>query len=255
MTMNDEQLLRYSRQLMMPDIEVAGQEKLLAASVAIVGLGGLGCPVALYLAAAGVGRLTLIDFDEVDMTNLQRQIAHRTEDVGRLKVASAADAIAAINPGTDVIQVTERLDEDNIDDMLNGIDVVVDGSDNFNTRFLVNDACVRRRIPLVSGAAIQLEGQLMVYDPADPDSPCYRCLYKTAGDEDMNCAEFGVAAPLVGVVGAMQAMETLKLIAGVGKSLAGFLLVFDARSAEWRKLKLPRNPDCAACGATRKTGS
>jgi len=248
MTMNDEQLLRYSRQIMMADIEIAGQEKLLDATVLVVGLGGLGCPAALYLAAAGVGHLKLADFDEVELTNLQRQIAHKTDDIGRLKASSAADSIRAINPETESTELTERLDEHSIDSALEDVDVVLDGSDNFATRFMVNDACVRTGTKLVSGAAIQMEGQLMVFDPALEDGPCYRCLYQEAGEE-LNCAEFGVAAPLVGVVGSMQAMEALKLIVGVGRSLAGYLLVFDGRSAEWRKLKLPRNPSCRTCGA------
>ncbi len=247
MTMDDDQLLRYSRQLMMQDIEVAGQEKLLDATVLVVGLGGLGCPIAMYLAAAGVGHLILADFDEVDMTNLQRQIAHRTQDVGRLKATSAADTIREINPGTRITEVTERLDAGSIGPLLKDVDIVVDATDNFDTRFMINDACVQHRKRLVSGAAIQLEGQIMVYDPDLENGPCYRCLYQDA-TEDMTCAEFGVAAPLVGVVGTMQAMETLKLIVGVGRSLAGYLLVFDARNAEWRKLKLPRNPACQTCG-------
>lgn len=247
-TMDDDQLLRYSRQIMMQDIEIAGQEKLLGATVLIVGLGGLGCPAALYLAAAGVGHLKLADFDTVEMTNLQRQIAHRTEDVGRLKTESAAGAIAALNPGTRVTQITERLDTESMAQALEDVDVVIDGTDNFTTRFQVNDACVDSETALVSGAAIQMEGQLMVYDPAVEGAPCYRCLYQDANDDGLNCAEFGVAAPLVGVVGTMQAMEALKLIVGVGDSLAGFLLVYDAKRSDWRKLKLPKNPACRTCG-------
>ncbi|MDZ7684134.1 MAG: ThiF family adenylyltransferase [Gammaproteobacteria bacterium] len=194
-----------------------------------------------------MGHLKLADFDVVEMTNLQRQIAHKTDDIGRPKTSSAAAAIRAINPGTRITELTDRLDDESIDDVLGDVDVVVDGSDNFATRFMVNDACVRNQTALVSGAAIQMEGQLMVFDPALKDGPCYRCLYQEAGEE-LNCAEFGVAAPLVGVIGSMQAMEALKLIIGVGRSLGGFLLVFDARSAEWRKLKLPKNPSCKTCG-------
>ncbi|HKI74938.1 MAG TPA: molybdopterin-synthase adenylyltransferase MoeB [Pseudomonadales bacterium] len=248
MSMNDEDLLRYSRQIMLPDIEVAGQEKLLAATVLVVGLGGLGCPAALYLAAAGVGHLILVDFDTVDITNLQRQIAHGTEDVGRLKVESARDAIADLNPNTRVTCVAERLTADSVARLVENVDLVVDGSDNFDTRFIVNDACVARRKPLVSAAAIQLEGQAMVYDPAVSDCACYRCLYQDASDAQFNCAENGVAAPVVGIMGTIQAMEALKLIVGSGQTLAGYLLVFDAKTMDWRKLKLPRNPKCKTCG-------
>lgn len=244
--MNDDQLLRYSRQIMMPDIDINGQDRLLDSTALIVGLGGLGCPAAMYLAAAGVGHLILADFDTVEITNLQRQIAHRTADIGRPKVESAAETIEAINPEVRLTRVTERLDADLLGKLIRDVDIVLDGTDNFDTRFMVNDACVAHRKRLVSGAAIQMEGQIMVYEPNLDEGPCYRCLYQDAG-EDLNCAEFGVAAPLVGVIGSMQAMEALKLLVGVGRSLAGFLLVFDARNAEWRKLKLPRNPACPAC--------
>jgi molybdopterin/thiamine biosynthesis adenylyltransferase len=248
--MNDEELLRYSRQIMLPDIEIAGQEKLLAANVLIVGLGGLGCPAALYLAAAGVGHLLLADFDEVDLSNLQRQIAHGTKDIGRLKVDSARDAILELNPATRVTTISERLDEDTLAGLVSDVDLVVDGTDNFDTRFLINDVCVRTRTPLVSGAAIQLEGQVMVYDPRVEDCACYRCLYQDASDARFNCAENGVAAPVVGVIGTIQATEALKLIVGTGQSLAGYLLVFDAKNMDWRKLRVPRNPKCRSCGTT-----
>ncbi|MEX0941187.1 MAG: molybdopterin-synthase adenylyltransferase MoeB [Pseudomonadales bacterium] len=245
--MNDDELLRYSRQIMLPDIDIEGQEKLLAAHVLIMGLGGLGSPVALYLAAAGVGHLTLVDFDQVDLSNLQRQIVHGTADIGRLKAESARDRIADINPNTTVTCITEKLDQEGISLAIAGVDLVVDGTDNFTTRFEVNQACVTTRTPLVSGAAIQLEGQVMVYDPRDPACPCYQCLYQDASDEQFNCAENGVAAPVVGIIGTVQAMETVKLIIGIGQSLAGYLLVFDAKAMEWRKLKLPRNSACKVC--------
>ena len=248
MTMNDNQLLRYSRQIMMPEIDIAGQEKLLAAKVLIVGLGGLGSPAALYLASTGVGHLVLADFDTVNLSNLQRQIAHGMSDIGRPKVESARDAIADLNPDTRVTCVEVRLDSETLSDIITDVDLVVDGSDNFETRFMVNEVCVETRTPLVSAAAIQLEGQMMVYDPSMIDCACYRCLYQEAGDGELNCAENGVAAPVVGIMGTLQAMEALKLIAGVGESLAGHLLVFDAKYMEWRKLKLPRNPRCATCG-------
>ena len=247
MSMNDDDLLRYSRQIMLPEIEIAGQEKLLAAKVLVVGLGGLGSPAALYLSATGVGHLVLADFDSVDLSNLQRQIAHGTADVGRLKVESARDAIHGLNPNTRVTCVSVRLDDETLRDIITDIDLVVDGSDNFETRFMVNEVCVETGTPLVSAAAIQLEGQIMVYDPAVPDCACYRCLYQDANDGQFNCAENGVAAPVVGIMGSIQAMEALKLIVGMGETLAGYLLVFDAKTMEWRKLKLPKNPNCATC--------
>ncbi|MCB1693002.1 MAG: molybdopterin-synthase adenylyltransferase MoeB [Pseudomonadales bacterium] len=249
--MNDDELLRYSRQIMLPDIEIEGQEKLLAATVVIVGLGGLGCPVALYLAAAGVGHLVLVDFDEVDLSNLQRQIAHGTDDIGRPKVQSARDAIARLNPGTQVTCINERLEGDALLARIKGASVVVDGSDNFKTRYAVNKACVETGTPLVSGAAIQLEGQAMVYDPSLEDGPCYQCLYQDASDAQFNCAENGVAAPVVGVIGTIQATEVVKLIVGKGTTLAGYLLVFDAKHMDFRKLKLPRNPSCRVCAKKR----
>lgn len=251
--MNDDELLRYNRQIMLQDIEIAGQEKLLAAKVLIVGLGGLGCPAAMYLAAAGVGHLVLLDFDEVDLSNLQRQIAHGTSDIGRLKVASARDAILELNPGTRVTAISDKLDRAAMEALVAEVDLVLDGTDNFETRFLVNEACVGTKTPLVSGAAIQLEGQMMVYDPGVEDSPCYRCLYQEASDARLNCAENGVAAPVVGVVGTLQALEAMKLILGLGESLAGYLLVFDAKNMEWRKLILPRNPDCMTCGGADRS--
>ncbi len=247
--MDDNALLRYSRQIMLPDIEVAGQEALLAATVLIVGLGGLGSPVCLYLAAAGVGHLILADFDTVDLSNLQRQIAHRTSDVGELKVRSAANAITEINPGVRVTCIEERLDGAALLAAVTAADVVVDGTDNFSVRYKISDACVQTATPLVSGAATGLEGQLMVYDPRIPGAPCYRCLYDGADDRVLNCAEAGVAAPTVGVIGTLQASETIKLIVGYGKSLAGHLLVWDARYMEFHKLKLTKNPNCPGCGA------
>jgi molybdopterin-synthase adenylyltransferase len=251
--MNDDDLLRYSRQIMLPDIEIAGQEKLNAATVLIMGLGGLGCPIALYLAAAGVGHLWLVDFDTVDLTNLQRQIAHGTADIGRLKVDSASDAIHALNPSVRISCISDRLEADGLREIITKVDVVVDGTDNFTTRFMINELCVETRTPLVSGAAIGLEGQVMVYDPRIASCPCYRCLYPNADDGQFNCALNGVAAPVVGMIGTVQAMEALKLIVGIGESLAGYLLVMDAKYMEWRKLRLPRNPDCPTCSTPAGT--
>ena len=245
--MNDEELLRYSRQIMLPEIEIDGQEKLLNSRVLIVGLGGLGCPVAMYLAAAGVGHLVLADFDVVDLSNLQRQIAHTTAGVGQLKVASAKQTISALNPNVEVTCIDQHLDKSALSSQINLADLVLDCTDNFSIRFEIDELCVANNTPLVSGAAIRLEGQVMVYDPKTPDSPCYRCLYQEANDVALNCSENGVAAPVVGVIGTIQAMEAIKLLAGFGQSLAGHLLVFDAKSMNWHKLKLSRNPACKTC--------
>ncbi|MCZ6501420.1 MAG: molybdopterin-synthase adenylyltransferase MoeB [Gammaproteobacteria bacterium] len=245
--MKDEELLRYSRQIMLPEIEIDGQEKLLNSRVLIVGLGGLGCPVAMYLAAAGVGHLVLADFDVVDLSNLQRQIAHTTDGVGQLKVASAMQTISALNPNVKVTCIDQQFDTDTLIFQINLADLVLDCTDNFNIRFEINELCVTNNTPLVSGAAIRLEGQVMVFDPKMPDCPCYRCLYQEADDVALNCSENGVAAPVVGVIGTIQAVEAIKLLAGFGQSLAGYLLVFDAKSMNWRKLKLSRNPACITC--------
>jgi len=246
--MNDEELLRYSRQIMLPEIEISGQEKLAAARVLILGMGGLGSPVAIYLTTAGVGHLTLVDHDVVDLSNLQRQVLHGEADLNRPKVESAADTLRAYNPALSLHLINQKLSQEQLEAELTEIDLVVDATDNFATRFITNDACRNTNTPLVSGAAIRLEGQLMVYDPRDPEKPCYRCLYQDASDDGLNCAENGVAAPVVGIIGTMQAMEAVKLICGFGESLAGYLLVFDAKYADWRKLKLPKNPACPGCG-------
>ncbi|MDE0190229.1 MAG: molybdopterin-synthase adenylyltransferase MoeB [Gammaproteobacteria bacterium] len=244
---NDEALLRYSRQIMLPEFDVAGQQALLEAHVLVVGLGGLGSPSALYLAAAGVGSLTLVDHDIVDVSNLQRQIIHDQACVGLPKVDSAAARIASLNPDTRVETVAARLDGPELDAVVADADVVLDGTDNFVARYAINAACIRNKTPLVSGAAIRLEGQITVIDPRRDDAPCYRCLYGDAGDEALNCAENGVAAPLVGIVGSVQAMEAMKLIAGVGETLTGYVLHLDAKRMEWRKLKLTKDPDCRTC--------
>jgi adenylyltransferase/sulfurtransferase len=242
--MNDEQLLRYSRQIMLPQVDVSGQQKLLDANVLIVGLGGLGSPIALYLAGAGVGHLILADHDDVDLSNLQRQIAHQSRSVGRSKVESAAEAIHALNPDVRVTTLKERLAGDSLVRAIAGADVVIDGTDNFLVRYAINDACFDAGKPLVSGAAIRMEGQVAVFDPRVPDSPCYRCLYPRGDDEALNCSENGVAAPLVGIIGSVQAMEAWKLITGVGETLVGWMLYFDAASMEWHKLRLRRDPAC-----------
>jgi len=246
--MNDNQLLRYSRQIMLPDVDIVGQEKLLAARVLIIGLGGLGSPVAMYLAAAGVGHLTLVDFDAVDLTNLQRQIIHTTDRIGINKAASAAQTLRELNPDVSITYIEKLLDADALATQIKQATVVVDCTDNFTTRFAINAACVATKVPLVSGAAIRLEGQIAVFDSRMETSPCYRCLYEENSD-DLTCATNGVLAPLVGVVGSMQALETIKLICDFGTNLAGRLLLLDARHSQWRELKLPKDKNCPICGA------
>jgi molybdopterin-synthase adenylyltransferase len=245
--MNDEELLRYSRQIMLPRFDVEGQEKLLAAKVLIVGLGGLGCPVAMYLAAAGVGQLTLVDNDNVDLSNLQRQIAHETGSIGRNKAASARDTLHALNPQTHITIVTERLAGEAIPKAVAGSSAVVDCSDNFSTRFALNRACVENKVPLVSGAAIRMEGQISVFDSRISESPCYHCLYEEGQDGDLTCSENGVIAPLTGIVGSIQAMECIKVLTGCGTSLSGRLLLVDAFSMQFREMRLHKNPDCPVC--------
>lgn len=244
--MNDDQLLRYSRQIMLPDVDLDGQEKLLNARVLIVGLGGLGSPVAMYLAAAGVGHLVLADFDEVDLSNLQRQIIHNNDRIGHNKAQSAAQTLRALNPEVEITCITSKLDAASLKELVASVDVVADCTDNFAIRFAINAACVAANVPLVSGAAIRLEGQVAIFDSAN-NSPCYRCLYEE-NDDDLSCAANGVLAPLVGVIGSMQALETIKLIVSFGTNLAGRLLIFDARHSQWRELNLPRDPDCPVCG-------
>ncbi len=244
--MNDQQLLRYSRQIMLPDIDIEGQEKLLAAKVLIVGLGGLGSPVAMYLAAAGVGHLVLADFDLVDITNLQRQIVHGTSRVGENKAQSAAKTLRELNPDIQITCIEKMLDADSLLEQVKQVAVVVDCTDNFQTRFAINAACVAAKVPLVSGAAIRLEGQITLFDFREETSPCYACLYEENQD-DLTCAANGVLAPLVGVIGSMQALETIKLISGFGTSLSGRLLVFDARHLEWREIKLKKDQNCSTC--------
>lgn len=245
--MNDEQLLRYSRQLMLSGVDVGGQEKLLAARVLVLGLGGLGCPATMYLATAGVGKLTLVDHDTVDLSNLQRQIAHTTASIGRPKVESARDTLLALNPSVSIEIVAARVEGEALAALVARHDVVLDCTDNFSIRFALNAACVREGVPLVSAAAIRMEAQISVFDPRHSDSPCYRCLYEDDTEADQSCAHNGVLAPLVGVVGSLQALECLKLLTGIGTSLSGRLLLLDAATLEWRELRLRKNPDCPVC--------
>jgi len=245
--MNDEQLLRYSRHILLPQIDIVGQQKLLDSHVLIIGLGGLGSPVAMYLAAAGVGKLTLVDDDKVELSNLQRQIVHTEQDIGRSKVASAADSVLALNSDTQIEIKTERLDEQSLSEAVEVADVVVDCSDNFASRFLLNKVTQRLKTPLVSGAAIRMDGQVTVYDPRQKDSACYRCLYQDDGELQQTCSESGVLSPLLGIIGSVQALETVKLLAGIGETLAGRLLILDAMTMSWREIKLRRDPNCPVC--------
>ncbi len=247
--MNDQQLLRYSRHILLPQIGVEGQERLLAARALVVGAGGLGSPAALYLASAGVGTIALADGDSVDLTNLQRQILHRSRSIGRPKAESGRDALAEINPGCTVIPIAQRLTGERLEEEVDAADVVVDCCDNFATRHAVNRACVKSGKPLVSGAAIRFEGQVSVFDPREPASPCYHCLFPEGEDvEEVRCAVMGVFAPLTGIVGSTQAAEALKLLIGCGQSLAGRLLLLDGLAMEWRSIAIPRDPGCAVCG-------
>lgn len=247
--LTDNELLRYSRQILLPQIDVDGQLRLKDSRVLIVGLGGLGAPVALYLAAAGVGELHLADFDTVDLTNLQRQIIHGTDSVGLGKVDSAIARLSALNPDVKLVAQRQALDADSLEAAVAAVDLVLDCCDNFGTREAVNAACVAAKKPLVSGAAIRLEGQLSVFDPRREESPCYHCLYGHGSEAELTCSEAGVVGPLVGLVGSLQALEALKLLAGFGEPLVGRLLLIDALGSRFRELRVKRDPQCAVCGA------
>ncbi|WP_050461655.1 HesA/MoeB/ThiF family protein [Herbaspirillum autotrophicum] len=247
--MNDQQLLRYSRHILLDEIDIEGQSRLLAAHALVIGAGGLGSPAALYLASAGLGKITLVDDDTVDLTNLQRQILHTTERVGQLKVASGKTALAQLNPEVEVIALAERLEDARLNALIADATVVLDCSDNFATRHAINRACVKHRVPLVSGAAIRFDGQISVFDSRSDTSPCYACLFPPDRHfEEVQCSTMGVFAPLVGIIGTMQAAEALKLVAAVGTSLAGRLLILDARSMEWTSITLARDRNCPVCG-------
>ena len=246
--MKDEQLLRYSRQIMLPQMDVAGQQKLIDATVLIVGMGGLGCPAAMYLAAAGVGHLIIVDDDLVELTNLQRQVAHSQSMLGEPKVVSAQQTLLGLNPDLKITALQKRLEGSELSEVVGQADLIVDACDNFTTRFAINSACIEHGKPLVSGAAIRMEGQVTVFDSRNPTSPCYQCLYSQGDDEDASCSENGVMAPLVGIIGAVQAMEAIKLLTGIGESLTGRLLLLDASTLQWREMRLPRDSSCGACG-------
>ena len=246
--MNDNQLLRYSRQIMLPQCDIEGQQKLLSAKVLIVGAGGLGSPAAMYLAASGIGNITIYDNDVVDLSNLQRQIAHHTPDIGIDKVISTQQTLNKLNPDVKVIAVKQKLLGETLALAVEKADVVLDCSDNFSTRFAINKACVKYQTALVSGAAIRFEGQVSVFTPGQNNSPCYNCLYNSDGEELQNCATNGVIAPITGIIGSIQALETIKLILGTGELLTGRLLLLDGLTMEWRTMKLRKNPACQTCG-------
>jgi len=246
---NDNQLLRYSRHILLDQIGIEGQQALLDARVLVIGAGGLGSPAAMYLASAGVGKLTLVDDDTVDLTNLQRQIAHVTERVGQPKAASARTTLHAINPDIDVVALQERVADARLAELVAESTVVLDCTDNFATRHAVNRACVAHKVPLVSGAVIRFDGQVSVFDPRSGTQPCYCCLFPQDQQfSDEACSTMGVFAPLVGVVGSMQAAEALKLVMGIGESLAGRLLLLDGLHMEWSSMRVARDPDCPVCG-------
>lgn len=246
--MTDDELLRYSRHILLNEIGIEGQERITQGRALVIGLGGLGSPVALYLGSAGVGHITLVDHDTVDMTNLQRQVVHTMAQVGQSKVLSAQRAIHAINPDVQVTPVVAKADATHLDVLVSGADVVLDCSDNFSTRHAINAACVAHGKPLVSGAAIRFDGQISVYDPRDASAPCYACVFPPdTSFEETLCATMGVFAPLVGIIGSMQAAEALKLLSGAGQSLAGRLLMLDGRQMAFTEMRLPRDPKCPVC--------
>ncbi|MBV5274394.1 MAG: molybdopterin-synthase adenylyltransferase MoeB [Lamprocystis purpurea] len=248
--MNDTQLLRYSRQIMLPGFGIEGQERLRQARVLVVGLGGLGSPVAMYLAAAGVGRLVLADCDAVDLSNLQRQILHTTDRIGMAKADSARLALRALNPDVELETVKRSLSAETLPALLADLDLVVDGSDNFATRFAVNAACVAARRPLVSGAAMRMEGQVATFS-GQPGGPCYQCLYPRLGADDDTCTANGILAPVVGIIGSIQAVEAIKVLTGLGEPLFGRLLLLDAAAMVWRQVRLTADPECPVCGGLR----
>jgi len=250
--MDDTQLLRYSRHVLLPELGVDAQTRFASSHALVVGVGGLGNPVAHFLAAAGIGTLTLVDADCVDLTNLQRQILFDTSSIGRPKVDAAGERLAALNPEVRVVRMGARVGDTELAPLAAAADIIIDCSDNFATRHAVNRASVATRKPLVSGAALRFDGQLAVFDPRDPESPCYHCLFGEGDEfEETRCATMGVFAPLVGIVGAAQAAEALKLLARVGRSLAGRLLLFDALATEWREVRVLRDPGCSVCAASR----
>ncbi|HAY47211.1 MAG TPA: hypothetical protein DCY55_13155 [Gammaproteobacteria bacterium] len=246
--MQDEQLLRYSRQIFLPEVDVGGQQVLLNSRILVLGLGGLGSPVAMYLASSGVGTITLADFDDVDLSNLQRQIMHGTSDVGSPKTVSAAKRLREMNPEIELIELSEKLNEQSLRAQVKLANVVLDCTDNFTSRFLINSVCLEQKTPLVSGAAVGFSGQLAVFDFFKFSAPCYQCLYPAEGPDADHCSDTGVVGPLVGVIGSLQALEALKIILDIGQSFAAKLLLFDALDGRWHNVSIPADPDCPVCG-------
>ena len=247
--MNDNQLLRYSRHILLDEIGIEGQEKILAAHALVIGAGGLGSPVSYYLASAGVGKITLVDNDTIDLTNLQRQILHTTDRVGQAKAESGKLTLAQINPEIEVVALQERLEGKRLNELVKSATVVLDCTDNFATRHAINRACFANRKPLVSGGAVKFDGQISVYDMRQDDAPCYSCLFPEDQEfQEIRCSTMGVFAPLVGIIGASQAAEALKLLSGAGKSLQGRLLMLDARTMDWSNIGVARDPGCPVCG-------
>jgi adenylyltransferase/sulfurtransferase len=244
--MNDQDLLRYSRQILLPQIGIEGQQTLLGSTMLLIGIGGLGSPAALYLAAAGVGRLIIADFDRVELSNLQRQVIHHTPDIGRYKVDSALDKMRAINPNIKITSV-KNLSQNNLDDWVSKADIVLDGTDNFQTRFQINQACVRQKIPLVSAAVIRFEGQISVFKGFEADKPCYQCLYSTQGNDDENCTQNGVLAPVAGIMGTLQALQAIKTLLNFGEQLVGKLMLIDALDLSFRSVNIHKDKQCPIC--------
>lgn len=245
--MNDEQLLRYSRQIMLPQIDLAGQQKLAQACIMIIGLGGLGSSASMYLAAAGIGHLILVDFDQVELSNLQRQIVHTSNNIGQFKVLSAKEHLIQLNPDVNITTIQDKFISDKLATQIQSADVILDCSDNFETRFAINDAHIKHKKPLVSAAAIRFEAQISVFNSQHKDSPCYRCLHNGTTTTQETCAVNGVLSPLLGIAGSIQACEAIKIIIGIGETLEGRLLLFDALHMEWHQAKLNQDPQCPVC--------
>ena len=246
--MNDQELLRYSKQIMLPQIDVEGQQKIIDSTILIIGMGGLGSPTALYLAAAGVGHIMIADFDQVELSNLQRQIIHRTSDIGDDKVNSAKSKLLELNPNIKVTIANELVHTDNLSSLIKGVDIVLDGTDNFESRFEINKACVEFQKPLVSAAVIRLEGQISVFKGYEKDQPCYQCLYSEEGSGRENCVENGVLAPVAGLIGTIQALQAIKVLLNLGEQLCGVLMLVDALDLSFRKVKIVKDSECPICG-------
>ena len=248
MNLTDKQLDRYSRQILLPEIDISGQQQLLSASVLIIGAGGLGSPAAMYLTASGIGKITICDYDKIDSSNLHRQILYQEGDLGKQKAEVAIKKLQEMNEGIEAQAITQKLNIDALKKEISTSTIVLDATDNFETRYMINKACWDTGTPLVSGAATRWEGHFGVFDPREPKSPCYQCLYKNGHDEALNCAETGVVGPLVGIIGTFQAIEVIKIIVGIGENSVGKVFYLDGKRMEWKELKLNKNPHCITCG-------